>query len=279
MPLQLLPLSPLPSPGFLKILAVTSVSLFFLSSPSSAETKDLCGRSPKFREAIIAHRKKVIVSQNLDPNILLERQHYCDNIIAVSSQSLNLVENKGSYTVVLGAKPGKDVIISVNTRNSAISVSPNLLTFTTDNWDQEQTVNVSSIDNVTGKVIYHELMRSEDSYYDWLQRKGEEYEYLPLEIAVETEDIKSKLDDFDPCDEIAAAQSAKGIGLDMAKQVLEKIGEEEESMTATGAAIGSVVPGIGTIIGAGMGKMFGAILSKGADNAPTETALDSSDCL
>ena len=51
-----------------------------------------------------------------------------------------------TYTVVLDSKPSANVVVTVEdpTDNTEVTSSPATLTFTTSNWDDEQTVTVSA---------------------------------------------------------------------------------------------------------------------------------------
>ena len=54
-----------------------------------------------------------------------------------------------TYTVVLDSKPSANVVVTVKdpTDNTEVTSSPATLTFTTSNWDDEQTVTVSAAQN------------------------------------------------------------------------------------------------------------------------------------
>ena len=65
--------------------------------------------------------------------------------------------NGSTYTVKLGAQPSEDVVVAITGQSGTdLTVTPTSLTFTTANWDQEQTVTVtaaSDSDDVNDDVI------------------------------------------------------------------------------------------------------------------------------
>ena len=65
--------------------------------------------------------------------------------VTVSETTLTVVEGaSNTYTVKLDPQPSSDVVITVTSSNSAVTVSPATLTFTPDNWSTPQTVTVSA---------------------------------------------------------------------------------------------------------------------------------------
>ena len=67
--------------------------------------------------------------------------------VRVSPTELMLTEGTvATYTIVLTTEPAGDVTVTVNdpTDNSAVTADPASLTFTTQNWNTEQTVKVTA---------------------------------------------------------------------------------------------------------------------------------------
>ena len=66
--------------------------------------------------------------------------------VTVSSVSLVVTEgDQVTYNVRLDAQPSADVIINISAEtNSEVTVSPDSLTFTPDNWDEPQDVTVTT---------------------------------------------------------------------------------------------------------------------------------------
>ena len=65
--------------------------------------------------------------------------------VTVSAAELTVAEGRsGSYTVVLDEQPSARVTITVGGASGEVTVSPTLLTFSTGNWDNAQTVTVSA---------------------------------------------------------------------------------------------------------------------------------------
>ena len=174
------------------------LATFSFDAPAFGQERHLCDHTPENRLAVINQRRGIIVRGDRDfngnliltPDRLLEPKHYCNDVIIVSNQSLRLKDQDpsdvrkrtGSYTVVLGAQPGADVFVNVHTTNSDVSVSPNLLTFTRANWNQPQTVNVTSYIGITGRVISHSVESDGSPYYRWLGNNL--YSPLPLYVDI-----------------------------------------------------------------------------------------------
>ena len=59
----------------------------------------------------------------------------------------NTREDQAQYTVVLTSEPTDDVIISPSVSLAAVTLSSTNLTFTPSNWNQEQTVTVTAVDD------------------------------------------------------------------------------------------------------------------------------------
>ena len=71
-----------------------------------------------------------------------------DAAVTVSEATLTVDEGgSGTYTVVLDAQPASDVVITVNSDNTDVAVSPAKLTFTTANWSTAQTVTVAAAED------------------------------------------------------------------------------------------------------------------------------------
>ena len=65
--------------------------------------------------------------------------------VTVSETTLTVAEGgSGSYTVVLNLQPTSDVVITMSSDNSDVTVSPARLTFSSSNWATAQTVRVSA---------------------------------------------------------------------------------------------------------------------------------------
>lgn len=96
--------------------------------------------------------------------------------ITVSTISGNTTEAGGTatFTVVLNTQPTADVIIGLSSSDASEgSVSPTSLTFTTANWNQDQTVTVTGVDDsdVDGNVSFSVVTASStsaDSNYNGL---------------------------------------------------------------------------------------------------------------
>ncbi len=88
-----------------------------------------------------------------------------ERAIAVSSTSLTLdeqddgstpgtTENEGTYTVVLESEPTGTVTVGVSSGATAVAtVSPSSLTFDADDWETEQTVTVTGIDDAIDNTM------------------------------------------------------------------------------------------------------------------------------
>ena len=65
--------------------------------------------------------------------------------VTVSESSLTIEEGgSGTYTVVLDTLPTGDVMVDIGSDNTDVTVSSSSLTFTTSNWNAEQTVTVTA---------------------------------------------------------------------------------------------------------------------------------------
>ena len=65
--------------------------------------------------------------------------------VTVSETTLTVAEGaSGAYTVKLDPQPSSDVVITVSSDNTDVTVSPATLTFTTANWSTAQTVTVAA---------------------------------------------------------------------------------------------------------------------------------------
>ena len=65
--------------------------------------------------------------------------------VTVSETTLTVAEGgSATYTVVLDAQPTSDVVITVTSGNTDVTVSPVTLTFSTSNWSTAQTVTVAA---------------------------------------------------------------------------------------------------------------------------------------
>ncbi len=87
-----------------------------------------------------------------------------------SSGSTSVVEGGTSdtYTLVLNTQPTGDVTIAITT-DSQIDTDVTLLTFTTSNWNQAQTVTVTAVDDATNEgnhsgTITHAVSSSDANY-------------------------------------------------------------------------------------------------------------------
>jgi hypothetical protein len=74
-----------------------------------------------------------------------------------------------SYTVVLDSAPSANVVVTVATVSSDISLSTSTLTFTTSNWDTPQTITVtavddSSVESTETATITHTAVSSDGDY-------------------------------------------------------------------------------------------------------------------
>lgn len=68
-----------------------------------------------------------------------------------STNALSINDNNrtGTYTIVLNRQPTADVVINLSSSDtSKVKVSPSSLTFTVANWDVQQTITVTSANNV-----------------------------------------------------------------------------------------------------------------------------------
>ena len=77
-----------------------------------------------------------------------------DDELTLSKDSLEVREGgSNSYTVKLSNRPNSSVVVNVDRASgSGVTTSPARLTFTTSNWDREQTVTVKAADDASGKV-------------------------------------------------------------------------------------------------------------------------------
>ena len=65
--------------------------------------------------------------------------------LVLSLTELRVTEGEsGTYTVKLEAQPSADVTVNLSSSSTKLSVSPESLTFTTDNWNTAQTVTLSA---------------------------------------------------------------------------------------------------------------------------------------
>ena len=74
--------------------------------------------------------------------------------IVVSPNEITVNENAGteSFTIVLGAQPASDVVIDLASSSSdEATLSPSLLTFTPENWNEPQTVTVTGVDDAVDR--------------------------------------------------------------------------------------------------------------------------------
>ena len=71
-------------------------------------------------------------------------------VTIVPSAPINVVEGgTGTYTVVLASQPSASVTVTPTSGNeSAVTVPPTVLTFTTGDWDTAQTVTVTAVEDV-----------------------------------------------------------------------------------------------------------------------------------
>ena len=87
--------------------------------------------------------------------------------VTISSAVLSVPEGgSADYTVVLDAQPTEDVTITVNlgpTGDPDLTRSPTTLTFTDEDWDEEQTVTVSAAEDSDGRAGIHLFSHDVDS--------------------------------------------------------------------------------------------------------------------
>ena len=94
-------------------------------------------------------------------------------VTIVASSPINVVEGgTGTYTVVLASQPSASVAVTPTSGNeSAVTVPPTVLTFTTGNWATAQTVTVTAVEDtnaVSETVEVTHAAVSGDSGYDSL---------------------------------------------------------------------------------------------------------------
>ena len=94
----------------------------------------------------------------------------------ISETELTIDEGAtATYTVVLDTQPTGDVTVTVNDpSNTDITASPESLTFTPDNWDEEQTVTVTAVDDEIDDdsetmTLTHTVASPDDSDYDGIK--------------------------------------------------------------------------------------------------------------
>ena len=74
--------------------------------------------------------------------------------VTVSQSSLAIEEGStGTYTVALTSAPTGDVMITVSSNNSSVTLSSTSLTFTTTTWNSAQTVTVSATNDDIDKAV------------------------------------------------------------------------------------------------------------------------------
>ena len=89
--------------------------------------------------------------------------------VRVSPERLRIAEGRsGSYNVRLNTEPAADVTINVSSDNDDVTVSPEQLTFTADNWNAPQTVTVSAADDPDAAedeaTLRHEMSSADPDY-------------------------------------------------------------------------------------------------------------------
>ena len=95
--------------------------------------------------------------------------------VTVSETTLTVAEGgSATYTVLLDTEAASDVVISVSSDNTDVTVSPATLTFTTANWSTAQTVTVRAAqddDAVNDKAaISHAVVDADsDALYNGLR--------------------------------------------------------------------------------------------------------------
>lgn len=92
------------------------------------------------------------------------------SFVAIDPTTVSATEGgaRGSYDVVLAARPTDDVIITV-TPGSEVTVSPETLTFTPENWESPQAVSVTAVDDALeegnhSETVAHAVSSSDPSF-------------------------------------------------------------------------------------------------------------------
>ena len=68
--------------------------------------------------------------------------------VTVTPPSLTVGEGStGTYTVRLNTQPSGNVMVAISSNNPDVTVTPNSLTFTSSNWETEQTVDVTAAED------------------------------------------------------------------------------------------------------------------------------------
>ncbi|MEL7509558.1 MAG: carbohydrate-binding domain-containing protein [Cyanobacteria bacterium J06554_1] len=96
-------------------------------------------------------------------------------LITETNDSTQVTEGSSvdSYTVVLATQPTSDVTITLQVDGNQLTTNESTLTFTTTNWDQAQTINVTPVDDTAVEGIHTSTIShtasSADTSYDSVQ--------------------------------------------------------------------------------------------------------------
>jgi competence protein ComGF len=139
---------------------VTSSLTFTSANWDTAQTVTVTGADDDLIDGTIVSTVTVSVNDVSSDNNF---DSVADQTVSVSTTDddvagFTIVESSGStsvdesgttdtFTVVLDAQPGSDVVLSISSSDSGEATTASLLTFTSANWDTAQTVTVTGVDD------------------------------------------------------------------------------------------------------------------------------------
>ena len=98
--------------------------------------------------------------------------------VSISETALTIEEGEtGTYTVMLDTEPTDDVTVTIGGAGIDLSLDKPTLTFTAANWDTEQTVTVTAVDDAIDDdgetlTLTHAVASTSDSDYDGIAAAG-----------------------------------------------------------------------------------------------------------
>lgn len=119
---------------------------------ASPDDVDLISETPTITLAVLDGSSDNTFDSVVDQSVSIAVTDNDSADVLVSPSGVTVAENGGTaqFTVVLGAQPASDVVLTVaSSASSVATVSASTLSFTSANWNTAQTVTVTGVNNST----------------------------------------------------------------------------------------------------------------------------------
>ena len=177
-----------------------------------------------------------------------------------------------SYSVTLSCQYRFPVTVEISNTPGSLEIGPTALTFNQTNWDVPQTVRVKTVGTTSGSfTLPHAAVITTSEGKTVRESDNLRITVTYEEIENEMDDTQDTIEDNTPTDDQTQDQIEDNTDDDIViepgesaleaytKDVVDEFArraEKEIKTIAIGAAIGSVVPGVGTVGGAGIGVII-----------------------